>query len=84
MAAAATDQLAIDSLRFMEFGADHVDASKFMHPRPQANVGTAARHVRGHGNFPMLTCRRNDFRFSDHVFRIQYDRFDALLGKQIG
>ena len=61
--AAAADELAVDALRFVHFGADHVQAAKFMHTRAEANVGAAAGHVRGHGDFALLACLRDDLRF---------------------
>ena len=55
--AAAADELAVDALRFVQLGADDVQAAELVHAVAKANVGAAAGHVRGDGDFALLRRR---------------------------
>ena len=80
--AAAADELPIDALRFVQLGADDVQAAKLVDAFAEADVGTAAGHVRGDRDFALLAGLRNDFGFLRDVPCVQHRMFDAALHQQ--
>ena len=81
--AAAADELAVDPLRFVQLGANHVQAAELVHAGAEPDVGAAAGHVRGDHHFAPLAGRGDDLGFLRDVPGVEHRVFDAACFEQL-
>ena len=74
LAAAAADELAVDAPGFVHLGADHVQAAEFGDAGAEPDVGAAAGHVRGDGDFALLAGGGDDLGFAFDVPGVEHRR----------
>ena len=84
MAAAAADELAVDALGFVELGANDVQAADVEDARAEADVGAAAGHVGGDGDFAELAGGGDNFGFAFDVLGVEDRHRGAAGGEHAG
>ena len=75
--AATADQLAIDARRIVHFGQNHMQAAEFGDAFSEADVGSAAGHVRGHGHAILFTRGGDDLGFAGDLPGVEHLMLDC-------
>jgi hypothetical protein len=80
---ATTNKLAVDSLGFVEFTANHMQSTNLLYFISQANVGATPCHIGCHSDPATLACRGDNFCFLVNLTGVQDLVFDSMGGEEL-